>query len=187
MNDTNKTPPWSQPLTVADLPNKRATTFSIKPDAALRTRIADELGLRGLRKIVFDGEISANGKADWQFSAKLGATVVQNCIITLEPVVTRIDEVITRSYTASPPEYEAGSELEMPEDESNEQLGDIIDPGEVMIESLILALPQFPRTADAEIQENTFTEPGKTPMDDAEARPFSGLSALRDKLENGGE
>lgn len=184
MNETPKTLPWTHPFSVADLPGKRATDFLITPDVDLKKQIAVDLQLAGVRKLVFSGEITANGKSDWLLKGKLGATVIQYCIITLERVTTRIDEDIQRTYTAAEPEYETGSELEMPQDESIEELGDTIDPGMVMVEALTLSLPQFPRSPNAALNETIFTEPGKSPMSDAQARPFSGLSGLRSKLNN---
>ena len=67
----------------------------------------------------------------------LGATVTQACVVTLAPVITRIEETVTRRYLADMPEPE-GEEVEMPEDDSAEPLPVIIDPGAVMIEALAL-------------------------------------------------
>jgi uncharacterized metal-binding protein YceD (DUF177 family) len=56
----------------------------------------------------------------------------------------------------------------------------------VMAEALTLVLPEYPRAADAQGSSATtvrITEPGKTPMSDAEARPFAGLAALKQQLE----
>jgi len=187
MNDTENTQPWSQPLIVADLPTRRAKSFSVKPGDALLKTIAEHLGLRGLRKLRFEGEITPDGQTGWLLNAKLGATILQDCVISLERVTTRIDEDISRQYVAKLPEVEEGSEFEIPGDEPVEQLQDVIDPGEVMVEALTLSVPEFPRVEGAALAETNFTKPGITPMDDAEARPFSGLKALQKKLENGSD
>ncbi len=146
--------------------------------------IAEELGLLSLRKFSFSGTLTPVGKSDWHLSAQLGATAVQSCVVTLEPVNTRIDEQVKRSFLRSFPDFEAGSELEMPVDETAEIMSDIIDPGVVMVEALALALPQFPRTADAELENANFTAPGKPAMTDADARPFAHLKSLRDGLKD---
>lgn len=187
MSPTTNTPPWSQPITVAELPTRRDTAFSVIPDSALLRVLKDELGLQSLRKLRFKGTLTPNGITDWRLDAELGVTIVQNCVITLEPVTTRIDENISRLFIGKLPDFEEGSEVEMTDEENTEQLGEIIDPGEIMVEALTLALPEFPKVEDAELNQTIFTEPGKTPMDDAEARPFSGLKALQQKLENGGD
>lgn len=187
MTENLDSPAWLHPFVVADLPTKRETTFSLAPDSELLKIIADRLGLRGLRKLRFVGELTPIGRSDWQLTAKLGVTILQDCVVTLERVSTRVDETVTRNFTKDEPEFEEGSELEMPDDVSFELLGDIIDPGEIMVEALALVIPEFPKTEGAELGESNFTTPGVTPMDDAEARPFAGLKALQEKLENGGD
>ncbi|MGR3661569.1 MAG: YceD family protein [Paracoccaceae bacterium] len=179
--DTNL-PPWSQRLRVSELHHNRTRRFEVRPDAAILKTIAVELGLLRLNKLRFTGEIGATGKSDWKLSATLGATVHQPCVVTLEPVTTRIDREVERLFVSDVPDYEAGSEYEMPEDDSVDILENYIDLGEIMVEVLALHLPAYPRANGVEAENAVFTEPGKTPMSDNEARPFAGLEALRDKL-----
>ena len=169
---------------VADLPQNAPTPFELTPDAEARAALARELGLSALRKLRFDGRIIAQGKRDWLLEGHLGATVVQPCVVTLEPVTTRIETDVRRLFLAEMPEPEAG-EVEMPEDDSIEELGAWIDPAAVMAEALALALPLHPRKEGAELGEAVFTEPGKTPLRDEDAKPFAGLAALRDALKDG--
>lgn len=170
-------------LRLADLPNRRATEFELLPNAEERKAVAADLGISNVKKLRFSGQLTPIGKSDWRLKADLGATVVQPCVTTLDPVTTRLDETVERSYVADPPEVEA-SEIEMPEDDTVEPLPATLDLAEVMIEALTLALPLYPRTADAALGEAVFTEPGVKPMSDDEAKPFAGLGALREQLEN---
>ena len=134
MRATLIAPIWSQPLRTADLAPRR-TAFSLTPDSAVRAAIAKELGLLGLRKMRFGGEITPFGSSGWKLSARLGATVVQACVLTLDPVTTRIDEKIYRQYSAKPEAQPTDGEIEMPGDETPELLGEFIDPGLVMVEA----------------------------------------------------
>lgn len=168
-------------LRVADLPQNTSSSFSLRPSASELKTIAAELNLLGLRKLSFEGQIKAQGKKDWLLTAKLGATVVQPCVVTLDPVSTRIDVPVRRVYMAEWEEPEE-DDVEMHEDDEVEALVDYIDPAVVMIESLSLALPQYPRATDADVSEAVFTEPGKKPMTQEDAKPFAGLAALRDSL-----
>ena len=138
---------------------------------------------RGVKKLRFTGSLSPQGRKDWSLLADLGATVVQDCVVTLDPVTTRIDEPVTRSYVAEIPEIEA-SEIEMPVDDTVEKLPETLDLALVMIEALALALPSYPRAAGADLTQAVFAEPGVTPMSDDDAKPFAGLGALRESLEN---
>jgi uncharacterized metal-binding protein YceD (DUF177 family) len=173
----------SQTIRFADLRNRRDTTFEISPDAGGRQAVAEALGIVGIKKLRLEGRIAPLGKADWSLEAKLGATVVQECVVTLAPVTTRIDEAVRRSYLSEMPDLGTG-EVEMPEDDSAELLPDEIDLAEVMIEALALALPPFPRADGVNMGEAVYTEPGARPMTEDEAKPFSGLASLRDALEN---
>ncbi|WP_300030914.1 DUF177 domain-containing protein [uncultured Roseobacter sp.] len=173
-------------LRVADLPQNSAAPFSFRPDAATLKALATELDLLGLRKLSFQGDIRAEGKADWRLNARLGATVIQPCGITLEPVTTRIDADVTRLFAhdfADPDLPEA----EMTGDDTTEQLGRYIDPWAVMIEALVLELPLYPRAPGADTGEMIYTEPGTKPMRDEDARPFAGLAGLRDQLADGND
>lgn len=151
----------------------------------MRAAIAAALDIRGLRKFSFAGELRPEGRRDWILQAKLGATVVQDCAITLDPVTTRIDEDVTRRYLAEMPEP-SGLEVEMPEDDTIEPLGVEIDPSAVALEALLLALPAFPRATGAELApegELRAAPAGADPAElDTRPKPFAALAALRDKL-----
>ena len=166
---------------VADLPQNRPTAFDIEPDAATLQGFADELGLSALRKLRFSGEITAQGKSDWVLSGRLGATVIQPCVVTLEPVTTRIDTDVRRIFSADFVELDR-PETEIPEDETVEPLGAAIDAAAVMVESLALAVPLYPRKDNVEITDAVFTEPGKKALRDEDLRPFSALADLRKQM-----
>lgn len=163
----------------ADLARRAALRFSLAPAAADRAALAEALGASEIRKLSFAGELRPEGRRDWRLEATLGATVVQPCVVTLEPVVTRIDAAVTRRYLADWSEPEPGSETEMPQDDSAEPLPAAIDPAEVMAEALALALPDFPRAEGAGTGDLTATPPGADPLDDAATRPFAALAKLK--------
>ncbi len=173
----------SHQIRLADLQGRKRSHFLLEPDAAGRAALAETLGVLTLRKLRFEGSIDPLGKTDWRLTARLGATVQQACVVTLEPVTTRIDEDVVRTYAA---QYDLpdAAEIEMPEDETTDPLPETLDLVAVMSEALALALPPYPRIDGAETGTAVFTEPGKAAMTDEDARPFAGLAALRDSLEN---
>ena len=170
---------------IADLPNRRPTEFLVEPDAAARTALATGLGILDIRKLRFSGTLFPQGARDWRLEADLGATVVQSCVVTLDPVTTRIDETVERSYLADWSD-ETGAEVEIPEDVGAEPLPAVLDLAEVMTEALALALPAFPRKDDAELGEAIYAEPGTAPMTDEDAKPFAALGSFRESLEKKG-
>ncbi|MCR9158466.1 MAG: DUF177 domain-containing protein [Rhodobacteraceae bacterium] len=170
---------------ISDLSSRRETRFDMQPDSDSRAAIAEQLGLIALKKLRFSGKITPSGARGWTMTGALGATIVQPCVVTLDPVTTRIDEDVERRFlpAESFEEVEAGSEMEMPEDTSAEPLGQIISAYDVMVESLLLALPQYPRADSAELGDAVFAEDGVTPLKDEDTKPFAGLAALRDQLD----
>lgn len=176
-------------LRVADLRQTGDTAVALAPDAPARDGLAATLGIEALRKLRFEGRLSPRGKHGWELQARLGATAVQTCVVTLAPVTTRIDTTVVRRFVpaAQLGAPDPGSETEMPEDDTVEPLGEVIDLDAIMTEALALALPAYPRKDDAAPVEARFAEDGVTPMSDEEARPFAGLAALREKMQDGGE
>ncbi|SMX22313.1 YceD family protein [Boseongicola aestuarii] len=172
----------AQTLRLGDL--KRKTEFDLKPNATERDAIAKRLGITGVKKLTFTGSLSPLGKSDWELHARLGATVVQPCVVTLDPVTTRIDEDTSRRYLADMPEAPDAAEFEMPEDDTAEALPETLDLAAVMEEALALALPAWPRAPGIEPVEIAVTEPGQTPMTDDDAKPFAALKSLQQKLNN---
>jgi len=173
-------------LRVANLSQTAPTPFSLRPDAPALAEIAEALELTGLRKLSFEGSLTPMGDSDWQLKGRLGATVTQPCVVTLDPVTTRIDTEVVRTFVRDYVEIDL-PEAEVPEDDSVEPLGVWIDPAIVMEEALALAVPEYPRIADTGDTTIRVTEPGKKPMTDEEARPFAGLAAFKEQLENGSD
>lgn len=152
---------------------REAVPVEIAPDAAGRAAVAAELGLVAVRKLRLEGRLVPEGRADWRLDATLGASVVQDCVVTLAPVPSRIDEPVRRRYLQDLPEPGPG-EVEMPDDEV-EALPNALDLGAVMLEALALALPPYPRAPGAELGELVVTEDGAEPLTAEAARPFAGL------------
>jgi uncharacterized metal-binding protein YceD (DUF177 family) len=175
-------------LRIADLNERRPTRFELEFDTAQIRQFVEELDLVSLKKIRFKGELTAKGRDQWELTANLGATVQQACVISFVPVTTRIDDKITRRYV---PEdlFEQVAEDEEIAESSGDDAMDIL-PAEIDLlgvfrETLLLALPDYPRADGVELGERVFTEDGVKPMRDADAKPFAGLAALKEKLEKG--
>ncbi len=175
----------SETLRIADLATRKPTQFDLSPSADDRAAIARALDIVTIKKLRFTGQIAPLGRNDWELTAQMGATVVQSCVVTLDPVTTRLDESIVRRYLANFDEP-SEEEVEMTADENAEDLPATLDLIHVLTESLSLALPPYPRQDGAELGDAVFTQPGAAPMTDEAARPFAGLAGLRDSLENKG-
>ena len=173
-------------LRVASLRQSAASPVRLAPGPEARAALAAELGAVSVRKLRFEGILKPRGKAGWRLEATLGATVVQSCIVTLDPVTTRIDVDVVRNFVPEDQfeEPEPGSEVEVPEADTTEPLGDEIDLQAVMTEALSLAMPTYPRKPGVDLGAAQFTEEGVTPLQDEDTKPFAGLAALREKMQD---
>ncbi len=171
-------------LRLADL--ARTTDFDLRPDSNARAALTETLGLLALKKLRFAGSLSPDGDRDWRLNGTLGATVTQPCVVTFEPVTTRIDEPVIRRYLAATAPLPEGEEIEMPDDDTVEPMPDAVDLLQVMEEALALALPAWPRAEGVDPVELRVAAPGTEPMSNEDAKPFSSLKSLKDRLSDGG-
>ena len=165
--------PLSERLRVAHLSPNRDNEFEIRPDQAARHAIAQELALLDLPALRFAGHVRAAGADEWALNGRLIATVVQPCVVTLDPVQTEISEEVSLIFSphlAAPDE----DEIEMGDD-SLEPLGQTIDIGAIAIEALSLALPTHPRAPGAELDGGATDEEEEG---DDRRKPFAGLADL---------
>lgn len=169
-------------LRVADLKQSKGTEFDIRFSAADQRAAAGTLKIPGVAKMRFRGRIAPLGSADWELKGDVGATVTQECVLTLAPVRTRLDEEVYRIFRQDMPEFEDGSVVELNMDEHEEPLGTEIDLFAIALEVIALALPPYPKAEGASLEKTTFAGEGITPMSDEDAKPFASLAALKDKL-----
>jgi uncharacterized metal-binding protein YceD (DUF177 family) len=173
-------------LRIADLNERRPTRFELMFDAAQIRQFTEELDLISLKKLRFKGELVAKGRDQWELTAELGATVQQDCVISFVPVNTRIDEIIIRRYVPKAVFEQIAEDEEIVKvsgDDAMDILPAEIDLLEVFRETLVLALPDYPRAEGVELGERVFSEEGVKAMRDADAKPFAGLAALKEKME----
>jgi len=174
-------PALHHPLRSGALSPRKPTRFDLRPDAPTRAAMAASLDLLDLPAFRFRGELRPSGRSDYLLEAELTASVVQPCAVTLAPVPAAIAETVRRNYLSNWQEPE-GDEVEMPEDDTQEPLPEVIDLGAVAIEALALALPLYPRAPGVTMDEAVFAPPGTEPLREADLKPFAGLAALRDRL-----
>lgn len=172
------------PIALDRLGRNRRLAVRLEPGPEARAALAGELGILGIRKLRLLGELAPLGATDWRFEGELGATVVQECVVTLDPVTTRLDVPVVRTYLADMPAPAPGAEIEMPEDDSAEPLPEVLNPARIMVEALALALPEYPRADGAEMDPAGRDQAAAEAPDGEGAHPFAGLAALAAKRED---
>lgn len=176
-------PEFARVIEVARLKGPGGLAFDLAPTEGEAAALARLYAAQGVRKLRFEGRLMPT-PGGWELAGRLGATVIQTCVVTLEPVTTRLDIEVRRLFrhAAAPDPVEV---VVAPfEDDEIEPLGERIDLGLVAIEAIALALPPYPRAEGATLEKASFADPGAPPMEDEAVRPFGALAALRDKLAN---
>ncbi len=171
------TPPFERILRLSELAPHLPNSFLVQPDSAARTEITKLLGVAGIRKLRLAGQVTRINDNHWRLEADLGATVTQDCVVTLAPVVTRIDRTVIRIYLAQIPEPHS-DEMKMPDDSIEPLLAEF-DLGAVLIEELALVLPLYPHSDFAEPFAGRYAPEGTEVPDTAGMSPFSELVKLR--------
>jgi len=158
--------------------------FDIAPTPAEATALARLLDAQAVRKLRFQGTLAPLPQGGWKLDARLGATVVQTCVVSLEPVTERVDQEVHRRFL---PEHGARpTEIVIRPDEGDEvePLGERIDLGLIAIEALALALPAYPRKPGVSLGP-AFAGTDDAGADEDAPKPFAALAALRGKLGHG--
>jgi uncharacterized metal-binding protein YceD (DUF177 family) len=185
---SRENPEFPRILETADLRETAEFPFDLAPNGREPAAIARLMGAQSLRKLRFTGRLIPIDPAGWLLEGDLGATVIQTCVVTLEPVTTRIDQPVRRRFLPLRAPRAAEVLIAPDEDDEIEALGSRIDLGLVALEALALALPAYPRKDGAVLPPGMASGSGAgtgddTPPDET-TRPFAGLAALRDALDN---
>ena len=171
----------------SDLNPKKTHEFDFRPGDDVIGNLVTDLGLLGLSKLRLYGRLFAVGQKGWLLDARLGARVVQSCVVSLDLVSTQIDAAVKRKFVPmaemESTQVSEDDEIEMEQDDSVEPLGAGVDLLSILSESLALELPAYPRSQGAVLKKASFSVEGVVAMNNEDAKPFAGLAVLKAKLE----
>jgi uncharacterized metal-binding protein YceD (DUF177 family) len=172
---------FSRPVEAASI-GPRGTGREVRTTPAERAAIAAALDLLALD--LFAAEVSLRRLASGliEVSGTLTASVVQACVVTLEPVAAEVSDTFQVTFGAedTPPEL---SEIEIDYEalDPPEPIVDgIIDLGRLVVEHLSLALDPYPRKPDAAIPQEYEPKPEEIAekIELKTHKPFAGLDKL---------
>lgn len=175
--------PVSFPVHVSRLP-KKGLPVAIVADDRQREALASAHGLNEVVRFRADMEVVGWKKGGVKVTGRVRADIVQNCIVTLEPVDEAIDEEFSAlflpegSRLAVPRRTDEGEILLDAEGEDAPELfsGDTIDAGALAEEFFTLAINPYPRKPGAA------AEASGEPADEPRGPLAQKLEALRKKL-----
>ncbi len=165
--------PWTVPLAVADVAESGRRVV-IAADAATRAAVAGVADVREISRLEATFEIARHGRNGLRVTGKVSARVGQDCVVTLEPMESEIEEAVDVLFV--PPEKIAAVDendpLEVDTGPDLEPLaGDSVDLGALATEFLMIGIDPYPRKPDAEFAAPQ--EPDESP------HPFATLAALK--------
>jgi uncharacterized metal-binding protein YceD (DUF177 family) len=151
MKDQDIEPEFSRIVAVDGM--EAVETLDIVADDAERAALARRFGLDSLGALTASVTVTKLGDARRvRLSANFSADVVQSCVVTLEPVPSRIEDSFVLVYdedAGGPAEAETVVLLKG-RDSPEPWSGEVIDIGEAVAEHLALALDPYPRAAGAD-------------------------------------
>lgn len=163
---------FSRPIDIAALPPGE-TVRAIAATAAERAALARRFSLIALDRLEARVTISRMAGGLLRLAADLSADVVQECVVTLEPVASRVEDRFTLLYGES--QGEAGERVLSGEAELVEPVsGGVVDIGETVAQQLSLALDPYPRAPGA-------TPPPAPGQGQSPAAPFAALAKWKEK------
>jgi uncharacterized metal-binding protein YceD (DUF177 family) len=165
---------WS--VTLAQVP-AGGLPQRLSASPAERAAVAQLLGLISLDDLRVDGRVDALAGGYYRFKARLTATAVQACVVSLDPVPSQIDELVRVEFrpaedfqidAENAPDLDAEYDIEPIVD-------DTLETGRVIFEQFAASLDPYPRAPGAELAK---TEAGPKIE---KINPFAVLAKLKDK------
>jgi|SRR5579864_1372110 len=162
---------FSRPIDVHRLP-PAGGAYEIVASPAECAALAKRFDLLTLDRLEARVQLSALAAGFYRLSATLQADLTQPCVVTLEPVKSRVAEAFALLYGA------VDEQKEVVLDGNSETVepieGGMIDIGEAVAQQLSLALDPFPRAPGAPAPSDT--SPSESQRLDS---PFAVLAKLR--------
>ena len=143
-----------------------------------KSKLTNTLDIGKVISLSFESTLSQNRNENYRFLASVSAIIVQNCIITLAPVKTKLNFTVERHYCVR--NSVLNSKITIPNilKEEVEYLEKTLDVNEVIFEALSLEIPDYPRRKNAQFKGISVTQNGLKPLEEPEDNPFSALKDL---------
>ena len=180
---TGKTerPPFSYPVKVGSVSANPVTVW-VEADEREREGLAKLWQVLSVEQLKAELVVNRWKKDGIRLKGRVHAQVTQACVLTLEPVASRIDEPFEQIFVPEGSKLarivtnEAAEMILDPDgpDLPEEFFGDTIDAGEVVAEFAAAAIDPYPRKKGVEFKDHIESDPNKS-----EDRP-SPFAALKD-------
>jgi len=155
-------------MDVETLPVKGPFRGSLVATEAQLADLAERFGFLALSRLDVSVEIARVGPDAWDVTGSATAELVQPCIVTGDPVPETVDFDIEERYVRA---SQDGDEIVVGLEDSEPLVNGCIELGEMVAQTLALAVNAWPRNVDA---------PDEFKAGDAEnTHPFASLGSLK--------
>ena len=139
------------------------------------SQLTDKLNVLEAKKASINGTLKLQSATQIFLKGKVTAKLIQPCSLTLEPIITNISKKVLRTFTVKTEKNIPikKSTFELTEKSFDDDIIlDEIDLGEVLMETISLETPDYPKRSGASLR--------LTPLTSSPANnPFSILSKLK--------
>ena len=163
--------PWRVPMSVGDVPES-GLRVELEADEATRRAVAKAAGVDDIARLTARFDLARRGRNGLHVTGLVSALVGQLCVVSLEPIVSEVNEAIDLSF---------GDETSIPTsaldvavdaaDPPEPLVNGMVDLGAIATEFLILAIDPYPRKPGA-----VFAAP---PDRETVGKAFAALAALK--------
>ncbi|MEQ8585866.1 MAG: DUF177 domain-containing protein [Thalassobaculaceae bacterium] len=171
----------------------KVITLYFDAGAAERAALAERFGLLELSAFTAEATLRRRKDIGWiELKGRLHATVVQECVVTLEPVVNTVEGEIDELFDDSAAQRtgdrrDANERIEVDldpvADEPEPLDAETLDVGEIVAQVLSLSIEPYPRApgvADGDGAHGTAAA-GQDGQGNGEPSPFAALALLKDR------
>jgi uncharacterized metal-binding protein YceD (DUF177 family) len=169
-------PEFSRLIPVDRIPPEGASEHIVATEQE-REALAARFGLVAIRALSAQMQLEPWRRGGIKVAGRFDATVLQTCVVTLEPFEEVLQEDIIRYFAgqnAPGPAAVTHSVESLEEDEPDVISGGSIDLGELVAESLGLALDPYPRKPGTEFSRGAHDDDK-----DPSPSPFAALEPLK--------
>jgi uncharacterized metal-binding protein YceD (DUF177 family) len=164
--------PWSVPVAVAEVP-ETGRHLALVADAVTRAAIAKFVELPQIPRLEAAFELTRYARNGLRVVGRVSATVEQTCVITLEPMLNEVEEVVDLVFLpAAEIDNRIRPEDDILDDPPELLQGGTVDLGAVATEFLVLGIDPYPRKPGSVFRASRDGETGSD-------HPFAKLAALK--------
>jgi hypothetical protein len=170
---------WAVTIRLDEVP-ATGRHVALEADEAARAAVAKAAKVDAVEALIATFDLTRRGRDGLRAVGAVRARVLQSCVVSLEPMVTTVEETIDVAF--SPPrEAEVGARAGLEPDDSLVPHGEeppeplvdgAVDLGALATEFLILGIDPYPRKPGV-----AFTPPAATVG--SPGHPFAALAALK--------